>query len=65
MLLYSVSGPTIALLRALPGKVYSGLWFDPRSGTTRPTAGAVLTGAGAVIQKPAAEPWLLLLRLGK
>ena len=65
VLLYSASGGSIALLRPLPGKVSSGLWFDPRSGTTRSMEGSVPVATGAVIPKPTAEAWLLLLRAGK
>jgi hypothetical protein len=57
VLLYSLAGPAIRLLQALPQTSYTGLWFDPRSGTTRPLEGAVT----ATIQKPTSEPWLLLL----
>ena len=56
VLLYSLTGQTITLLRALPQNVYTGLWFDPRSGNTRPLEGAVSTAAGAAIQKPTSEP---------
>ena len=57
LLLYSMSGPAIRLLQALPQDAYAGLWFDPRTGDTRPMAAA----AGVTVQKPTAEAWLLLL----
>ena len=65
VLLYSLGGSAIALLRALPGKVYTGLWFDPRTGNTRLLEAPVSATAGAAIQKPTAEPWLLLLRASR
>jgi hypothetical protein len=65
VLLYSLGGSAIALLRALPRKVYTGLWFDPRTGNTRLLEAPVSATAGAAIQKPTAEPWLLLLRASR
>jgi hypothetical protein len=62
VLLYSLAGHSIRLLRALPKDSYTGLWFDPGSGNTRPLETPPSRTAGAVIQKPTAEPWLLLLR---
>ena len=64
VLLYSLAGPSIRLLRALTRSSYTGLWFDPRTGNTRPLE-AVSAKAGAVIQKPTAEPWLALLRANR
>ena len=57
VLLYSLAGESIELARPLAGSGYSGLWFDPRTGDTRPLEGAV----GTAIRKPTAEPWLLWL----
>jgi hypothetical protein len=57
VLLYSLAGESIDLAKPLPGRGYSGLWFDPRSGVTRPLEGA----AGTAIRKPTPEPWLLWL----
>ena len=62
VLLYSLSGPSIQLLQALPQGAYTGLWFDPRTGNTRPLEAPVAAAAGVTIQKPTAEAWLLLLR---
>ena len=62
VLLYSLAGPSITLVQALPQGRYSGLWFDPRTGSTHAMEAPVSLTAGAVIQKPTAEPWLLLLR---
>ncbi len=62
VLLYSLSGPSITLLQAMPRNRYNGLWFDPRTGNPRPMEAPLSLAAGAVIQKPTAEPWLLLLR---
>jgi hypothetical protein len=62
VLFYSLAGDSIMLLKALPQNSYTGLWFDPRTGNTRPLEAPVSGGAGAVIRKPTAEPWLVLLR---
>jgi len=59
VLLYSLAGDSIQLLRPLRGTRYQGLWFDPRSGATHP-AGPL----NAEIRKPSGEPWLLLLTSG-
>ena len=56
VLLYSLAGGSIQLLRPLRGTRYQGLWFDPRSGATHP-AGPLSTE----IRKPSDDPWLLLL----
>ncbi|SPE29571.1 conserved hypothetical protein [Candidatus Sulfopaludibacter sp. SbA3] len=61
VLLYSLTGPTIQLQRELLQSTYNGLWFDPRTGKTQALGGQ----AGASIQKPTSEPWLLLLRAGR
>jgi hypothetical protein len=62
VLFYSLAGASITLLRALSRNNYTGLWFDPRTGATRPLEAPVSGEAGAVIRKPTAEPWLVLLR---
>jgi hypothetical protein len=62
VLFYSLAGPSITLLRRLSRNSYTGLWFDPRTGSTRALEAPVSGAAGAVIQKPTAEPWLVLLR---
>jgi hypothetical protein len=62
VLLYSLAGPTITLLHELLQNSYTGLWFDPRSGDTRPLQMTLSATAGAAIEKPTAEPWMLLLR---
>jgi hypothetical protein len=64
VLLYSLAGPTITLMKDLGQDGYSGIWFDGRSGRTQPLE-ALSGKKGAVLQKPAAEPWLLLLRASK
>ncbi len=61
LLLYSISGPSIRLLQALPQGAYTGLWFDPRTGSTRPLDAPAVAAAGITIQKPTTEAWLLLL----
>jgi Family of unknown function (DUF6298)/Putative collagen-binding domain of a collagenase len=62
VLLYSLSGPTIKLARALPTRIFSGTWFDPRTGKTRPLVAPASWNKGTAIQKPSGEDWLLLLR---
>ncbi len=62
VLLYSVAGPSIRLIRALSRARYTGLWLDPRTGKTQVVDSAVIGDAGWIIQKPSADPWLLLLR---
>jgi hypothetical protein len=61
VLLYSLEGPAIQLLKALSNHPYTGIWFDPRTGATQPIA-SVTTPAGGAIAKPTTQPWLLLLR---
>ena len=58
VLFYSLAGASITLLRALSRNSYTGLWFDPRTGATRPLEAPVSGAAGTVIRKPTAEPWL-------
>src|SRR5215203_4920549 len=36
VLIYSLTGTSVTLARALPQRTYAGLWFDPRTGDTRP-----------------------------
>jgi hypothetical protein len=62
VLFYSLAGDSITLLRTLSRNSYTGLWFDPRTGATRPLEAPASGEAGVVIRKPTAEPWLLLLR---
>ncbi|HEX8142416.1 MAG TPA: DUF6298 domain-containing protein [Pyrinomonadaceae bacterium] len=62
LLIYSLSGPAITLARSLPRKEYDAIWFDPRTGKTRPLVAPTLWNKGAAIQKPSAEDWLLLAR---
>ena len=65
VLLYSLAGSSITLLQALPRNSYTGLWFDPRTGNTRPLESPISASAGAVIQKPTVEAWLVLLRASR
>jgi hypothetical protein len=62
VLFYSLVGASITLVRTLSQDSYTGLWFDPRTGNTRPLEAPVAGRAGAVIRKPTAEAWLVLLR---
>ncbi len=61
VLLYSLASASITFVQALPQKDYMGLWFDPRTGNSRPLESSVSIDAGRRIEKPTAEPWLLLL----
>ena len=61
MLLYSLAGDSIELAKPLAGRGYTGLWFDPRTGSTQPLEGAV----GTAIRKPTADAWLLWLKAGQ
>ena len=61
VLVYSLDGPSLTLARALPRTVYAGLWFDPRTGDTRPLKPPKSWARGTVISKPSGEDWLLLL----
>jgi hypothetical protein len=65
VLFYSLAGASITLLRTLAQNRYTGLWFDPRTGATRPVEGTVSGRAGTVIRKPTAEAWLVLLRASR
>jgi hypothetical protein len=62
VLLYSLDGASITLRRRLSQNSYTGLWFDPRTGSTRPLEAPVSGEAGTVIRKPTAEAWLVLLK---
>ncbi|HEV2860830.1 MAG TPA: DUF6298 domain-containing protein [Pyrinomonadaceae bacterium] len=61
VLVYSLAGGDIKLAAPLPRKTYVGLWFDPRTGETRPLTPQASWGAGAAVPKPSGEDWLLLL----
>lgn len=61
VLVYSLSGPSFTLGRPLPRAAYAGLWFDPRTGETRPLDPPRSWGKGTAIAKPSGEDWLLLL----
>ena len=58
-LYYSPTGAQIAYDRPIDPKESSGLWFDPKTGTTQPAE----LKETSTITKPSAEPWLLLLQL--
>lgn len=62
VLVYSLAGGSIRLLTELPKHNYSGVWFDPRTGSTREMETPLDAMSGAEIQKPTAEAWLLLLQ---
>ena len=65
VLFYSLAGDSITLARTLSRSSYTGLWFDPRTGATQTLEATVSGEAGAVIRKPTAEPWLVLLRASR
>ncbi len=53
VLLYSMSGPTMALAQPMAGQ--NATWFNPRDGKTPPAD----LGDGKVIAKPSGDAWLL------
>ena len=61
VLVYTLAGSSFKLARALPRGAYAGLWFDPRTGDTRPLDAPRSWGKGLTIAKPTSEDWLLLL----
>lgn len=61
VLIYSLKGSSFKLARALPQRTYAGLWFDPRTGETRPLEAPPSWAEGTTINKPSGEDWLLLL----
>ena len=62
VLIYSLAGPAITFAQTLRQKEFNGVWFDPRTGKTRPFEPPVSGNQGTTIQKPTEEDWLLLLR---
>jgi hypothetical protein len=60
VLMYSLSGTTVAFAKSLPSSRYSALWFDPHTGNAQ-TSFVTTGAAGTSLTKPNAEPWLLLL----
>ena len=61
VLVYTLNGPSVTLARALPRRAYAALWFDPRTGDTRPLDVPRSWVRGTVVNKPSGEDWLLLL----
>lgn len=62
LLVYTPSGASVTLAAALPRRSYAGLWFDPRTGETRPLDAPRAWGKGTTLTKPTGEGWLLLLK---
>jgi len=60
VLIYSLSGTDITLASQLPGKEYKAMWFDPRTGSAQDVP-SISETATAVLTKPDAREWLLLL----
>jgi hypothetical protein len=54
-------GESFKLAKALPRATYNGMWFDPETGETK-DAGTISGAAGAIMQKPDDNEWLLLLK---
>jgi hypothetical protein len=61
VLVYTPSGASVTLAAALPRKSYAGLWFDPRTGETRPLDAPRAWVKGTTLARPTGEAWLLLL----
>ncbi|MFL6256280.1 MAG: DUF6298 domain-containing protein [Pyrinomonadaceae bacterium] len=61
VLIYTLAGSSLKLARSLPRGAYTGLWFDPRTGDTRPLDAPQSWSKGTTISKPSGEDWLLLL----
>jgi hypothetical protein len=61
VLVYSLAGASVTLARALPRAAYAGLWFDPRTGDTRPLDAPRSWRQGTTLAKPDGADWLLLL----
>ena len=60
VLIYSLSGSSIALTNAFQAANFKSVWFDPRTGVVQD--GPAISAAGqTVIAKPDARDWLLLL----
>jgi hypothetical protein len=55
-----LSGTDITLASQLPGKEYKAMWFDPRTGSAQDVP-SISETATAVLTKPDAREWLLLL----
>ncbi|HEY0042672.1 MAG TPA: DUF6298 domain-containing protein, partial [Flavisolibacter sp.] len=61
VLLYSLANETLQLKKSLKGSSYEGTWYNPKNGSVIP-ASILNTQAGAVIEKPGPEEWLLYLK---
>ena len=62
VLLYSLAGAEVRLVKSLGRSEYGGVWFDPRTGAEKAVEGRVSGEAGSVIRKPSGEGWMLWLR---
>jgi len=60
VLIYSLSGAEISLVRPLPAQRYRATWFDPRTGATQDAA-PVSSAPQTHFTKPGTQDWLLLL----
>jgi hypothetical protein len=62
VLIYSLAlDRTITVARSFTHRTYAGIWFNPRTGDTRPLGPTPPWDVGTVIDKPTGEDWLLLL----
>lgn len=57
-LYYSLEGDQLSLDPKAKIDGATGLWFDPKTGTTQ----SIQLKTGAAVAKPTAEPWLLLIK---
>ena len=62
ILLYSVKGKAFQFASSIPGKSFSGTWYDPVTERIFPFEGEVSIEKGTKIVKPTSYNWLLLLK---
>jgi hypothetical protein len=61
VVIYSLAGRDVSLIKNLPAERYTALWFNPRNGEAQEAA-TVLGAAQTTVSKPDQQAWLLLLR---
>jgi len=62
ILLYSVKGKAFQSAKSIPGKLYSGTWYDPVTERVVPLSDEITISKGVEIAKPTSYNWLLLLK---
>src|SRR5262249_26179367 len=62
VLIYTLAGPSIRVMKTLSEAQYQATWFDPRTGSIRDAESIITARAGDEIAKPTPEAWLLLLQ---